>query len=248
MAEVCPYCRESITEVNRTVCPACQTPHHEDCWQENRGCTVFGCEQAPAEEPKIAVGAQEMVAEPRYFVARDGVQTGPFDLAYLQGLRRAPAGTLAWREGMPAWVPLQRMLERESPAVDPIVPEAGADQRPEVLRFGRGFYLLSCAVLWVIVAVAASASEETTGAVLIFYAGWFVVGTLRTRDVGFKGWYVVLAIVPLANIWLGFHLLFAPRGYAQTKKADTAMKVSLWIVLGLIVAAILAGLLAAWAK
>jgi len=52
----CPYCRAEITPTEQAqVCPACQTPHHADCWRENRGCTVFGCSLAPPDEERIAV-------------------------------------------------------------------------------------------------------------------------------------------------------------------------------------------------
>lgn len=52
----CPYCRAEITPTDRTrVCPACHTPHHADCWKENKGCTVFGCSMAPPDEEKISV-------------------------------------------------------------------------------------------------------------------------------------------------------------------------------------------------
>jgi TM2 domain-containing membrane protein YozV len=37
------------------VCPACSTPHHKECWEENGGCTVFGCAEAPVEEAKVVV-------------------------------------------------------------------------------------------------------------------------------------------------------------------------------------------------
>lgn len=51
MKAVCPYCR---MEVDSPVsCPSCATPHHPECWEENRGCTVFGCSEGPPEEPKI---------------------------------------------------------------------------------------------------------------------------------------------------------------------------------------------------
>lgn len=54
----CPYCREEVTPGDvATVCPTCGTPHHTDCWNENGGCTVFGCSQAPSEEEKISVAA-----------------------------------------------------------------------------------------------------------------------------------------------------------------------------------------------
>jgi hypothetical protein len=38
-------------------CPACDTPHHQECWSENRGCTVFGCRMAPPDEEQVAVEA-----------------------------------------------------------------------------------------------------------------------------------------------------------------------------------------------
>ena len=52
----CPYCRTKMTDKDSVrKCPNCETPHHEDCWAENKGCTVFGCTMAPPEEEKVAV-------------------------------------------------------------------------------------------------------------------------------------------------------------------------------------------------
>ena len=31
-----------------TVCPQCGIPHHVECWDENEGCTVWGCQAAPS--------------------------------------------------------------------------------------------------------------------------------------------------------------------------------------------------------
>jgi TM2 domain-containing membrane protein YozV len=57
MAEsTCPYCRSALeTDDDIVTCSGCATIHHADCLAENGGCTVFGCSQAPAEEPKISV-------------------------------------------------------------------------------------------------------------------------------------------------------------------------------------------------
>lgn len=62
-ATVCPYCRTEI-EPGEPVsyCNACGTPHHEPCYAENGGCTVFGCKLAPPEEPKIQVLSPELTA------------------------------------------------------------------------------------------------------------------------------------------------------------------------------------------
>ena len=57
---VCPYCRTSIGAAEEKVCEGCATPHHQDCFAENGGCTVFGCRCAPPEEPKVAVSTPEL--------------------------------------------------------------------------------------------------------------------------------------------------------------------------------------------
>jgi TM2 domain-containing membrane protein YozV len=65
MAEpVCPYCRMSFDEASppKIFCTACGTPHHEDCYQENGGCTVFGCKRAPADDPKLQVSQSDLSA------------------------------------------------------------------------------------------------------------------------------------------------------------------------------------------
>ena len=63
MSNACPYCRagfEPGDEIN--ICPTCATPHHADCFTENGGCTVFGCADAPRDEPKISVRDQDLAA------------------------------------------------------------------------------------------------------------------------------------------------------------------------------------------
>src|SRR5262245_8287875 len=61
---VCPYCRMPFDEdaPPRIFCTACGMPHHEDCYQENGGCTVFGCPHAPADDPKLQVSYSDLNA------------------------------------------------------------------------------------------------------------------------------------------------------------------------------------------
>src|SRR5215469_7055403 len=61
---VCPYCRMPFDQTGpaRVFCTACGTPHHEDCYQENGGCTVFGCSRAPADDPKLQVSQSDLSA------------------------------------------------------------------------------------------------------------------------------------------------------------------------------------------
>ena len=46
IGKICPFCKTEITENDTVkVCPACGIPHHEGCWEENHGCTTFGCSE-----------------------------------------------------------------------------------------------------------------------------------------------------------------------------------------------------------
>ena len=44
IGKICPYCKTEIKEGEEIkVCPVCGIPHHAGCWEENKGCTTFGC-------------------------------------------------------------------------------------------------------------------------------------------------------------------------------------------------------------
>lgn len=46
IGKICPFCKMEIKEGDALkVCPACGIPHHEGCWEENKGCTTFGCSE-----------------------------------------------------------------------------------------------------------------------------------------------------------------------------------------------------------
>jgi TM2 domain-containing membrane protein YozV len=63
MSLICPYCRGEFAEGEEAFpCPTCATPHHSDCFDENGGCTVFGCSSAPSDEPKINISSNELVS------------------------------------------------------------------------------------------------------------------------------------------------------------------------------------------
>ncbi|MBI5404029.1 MAG: DUF4440 domain-containing protein [Ignavibacteriae bacterium] len=49
----CPYCQTNIKEAaDKVICPDCHTPHHRECWEENRGCTTYGCSGNPQTKTK----------------------------------------------------------------------------------------------------------------------------------------------------------------------------------------------------
>jgi len=46
IGKICPFCKTEIKEGDDVkVCPACNIPHHAGCWEENKGCTTFGCSE-----------------------------------------------------------------------------------------------------------------------------------------------------------------------------------------------------------
>lgn len=46
IGKICPFCKTEIKEGEDVkACPVCGIPHHETCWEENKGCTTFGCSE-----------------------------------------------------------------------------------------------------------------------------------------------------------------------------------------------------------
>ena len=46
VGKICPFCKTEITAADEViVCPECKIPHHKGCWEENKGCTTFGCKE-----------------------------------------------------------------------------------------------------------------------------------------------------------------------------------------------------------
>jgi predicted RNA-binding Zn-ribbon protein involved in translation (DUF1610 family) len=45
---MCAICQSPIARQEAsTSCPACQAPYHSDCWHDNGGCAVYGCQEVP---------------------------------------------------------------------------------------------------------------------------------------------------------------------------------------------------------
>ena len=54
--KTCPYCQANIkSNANIVVCDLCNTPHHEECWAENNGCTAYGCSNNPNTNPREGI-------------------------------------------------------------------------------------------------------------------------------------------------------------------------------------------------
>lgn len=47
----CAICQSALEPGQPTIaCPDCHTPFHQECWQYNEGCAVYGCPQVPRTE------------------------------------------------------------------------------------------------------------------------------------------------------------------------------------------------------
>jgi TM2 domain-containing membrane protein YozV len=121
-------------------CTACGTPHHEDCYRENGGRTVFGCSRAPADDPKLQVSqsdlhavnlasppaqpyaqqpyAQQPYAQQQGPVPRSQYGSSPLGLSQAAAPAPAPAAT-----AVPAAIP---------PMQAPPAPPAGTYYYPQV--------------------------------------------------------------------------------------------------------------------
>lgn len=93
-AAVCPYCRTPIDagSEEESLCSGCGTPHHKDCYQENGGCTVFGCSQAPSDEQKVSITGRDLTSPAT-------ASAGSTSIPMLPGVGLMPPG---WNPNAPA--------------------------------------------------------------------------------------------------------------------------------------------------
>ena len=48
IGQLCSICQTGIVAGEQIVfCPDCRLPFHQECWEENRGCSTYGCKSAP---------------------------------------------------------------------------------------------------------------------------------------------------------------------------------------------------------
>jgi DNA-directed RNA polymerase subunit M/transcription elongation factor TFIIS len=71
--EMCSVCQTVIEDDDaRTTCNACKLPFHEECWQENLGCSAYGCSNVNALKQGADIVLNELPppAHPRFHPAR----------------------------------------------------------------------------------------------------------------------------------------------------------------------------------
>ena len=68
---------------------------------------------------------------------------------------------------------------------------------------------------------------------LFFLVVSFVPVYYRLQNIGMNPWWCFLMLVPIANLLIGIRCLICQEGYADTKKLDTAGKITTYIVLAI---------------
>ncbi len=59
--KTCPYCQSKLKQgADFIVCSNCGTPHHKECWNENLGCTTYGCINNPLTDKKVEIDSQDV--------------------------------------------------------------------------------------------------------------------------------------------------------------------------------------------
>jgi len=95
--------------------------------------------------------------------------------------------------------------------------------------------LFGAMIVWV--AVGLLTTGQTSVLPLVNNIGAAVVAllllTYRLRNIGMSDWWAFLTFVPIANIWLGFMALTAPKGYVETRRLDRAGRVLTYVLLAL---------------
>lgn len=100
VGKTCPVCQTPIkpgTVVS--VCPACDMPYHQECWEYNGGCATYGCANAPrqgAQRPAApATQPAAPPAAPAYPQAQSQTWAPPTDSS-VWNVPQRPARSKAW--------------------------------------------------------------------------------------------------------------------------------------------------------
>lgn len=63
-ATTCPVCATAIEPTDQIkLCPACETPHHCDCWEYNEGCAIYGCTSVATTNAVVPAGAAPALSQ-----------------------------------------------------------------------------------------------------------------------------------------------------------------------------------------
>jgi uncharacterized membrane protein YhaH (DUF805 family) len=189
-------------------------------------------------------------------ISRNGQKEGPYTTGQIQQMLADGSiarYTLAWKEGLSQWVPLSQILDSPPPQPSHIAPPpvtiapVATIQHSGIGRLAYFGILIGITFLTAILQAAVASEPSAAGVVtLLSVAVCFVPVVLRLQNIGKSGWWSLLCLVPIANLYIGVLCLFAPAGYERSKKLDTPAKVILSIIIGFIALMVLIAIIAAF--
>ena len=116
---VCSICQCPIDAGDPQMqCPQCHLPFHSDCWQENLGCSTYGCPQVNIlrKGPDIKLDNLPGTAGDQHVwhCAIGDRFYGPasaLEVAAWMREGRVTVNTMVWRNGMQTWQPIASMAD-----------------------------------------------------------------------------------------------------------------------------------------
>ena len=115
-------------------------------------------------------------------------------------------------------------------------PKCGGIGRLAYLGLSILLAILQQAAIFFVAAGSNSMNTSWTmlvGVMLVFLVLSFVIAGYRYKNIGHNPWWVLLLIVPIANIIIGIRCLIYQEGWVYTRKLDRAGKIAAWIIGGL---------------
>ena len=208
----CPYCRAGLTTEARVArCGRCSTTHHEECWNENSGCAVTGCESGPAplagslsrkagpstnELPPIHPGRVTEVRKSEFLDGGDQIQTGSAAVE-----RSSAYGPTTGRVGF-SWA-IMDALRRSSDF---------HHTRGRTSSSGFWWWQLLLGTAMIVLPILGSGVVESSPAhrgivmVLLFLLLWFLlyvsvgVASRRLHDAGLPGFFAFVCYAPASIV------------------------------------------------
>lgn len=140
---------------------------------------------------------------------------------------------------------MMKITESDSPSRKPPFDSSLDEQPEEHDGISRLPYFLSLLGILFLNALVTAGSHSDSSA--LFSLILLIVVAFRLKNIGMSGWWALLGLVPIANLWIGYICLVHPPGYSQTVELDDTGKTIRAIFVGgivlMIILAILFGLL-----
>ena len=58
--EICPFCKDGFEQGDSHICQNCSTMMHSECFQENGGCAVLGCDTKTKDWPRCSQCTEQL--------------------------------------------------------------------------------------------------------------------------------------------------------------------------------------------